>query len=348
MSSSMTDQPMPETASTPPPGITGTGLSAGAGFWAILLPVVAVLATVPLLSGGYATVLLIEVMIFGILATGLNFLLGNMGYVSFCQGAFLGCGAYFTAVATLFWGWPVWAAMAAAVAAAGLVALLIGMFVMRTRSIQFLLITLAFGEMFHTAAIKVRATGGDDGMRGIPRLDLSALGLEARDDSVFFVVVLVVFAAAMIALKLLTVSRFGRIVAGIRESETRMRSLGYETWGYRVAAFAVAGLFGGLAGALWAQYARFVNPELMTWQISGEALLMVIIGGTRNFFGPFLGALFFVLAKAWLATVTDAYLIVFGLLFVLVVAFLEGGISGLLGRFLRLGRRRAGRIGGEA
>lgn len=315
-------------------------------YWLIFLPLMALLLLAPAVTGEYFVTLLMQVLIFGIMVTGLNFLLGHMGQVSLGQAAFLGSGAYFTAAATLFWGWPVWLAMPTAVAATFALALLVGSLSVRTQSVQFLLITLAFGQMFHAAAEKTRVTGGDDGMVGIPRLDVSAFGLNSGGEITFFYVILAFFALTMIVLKAITISDYGRVIGGIRENEKRMRSLGYDTWGYKVLAFGIAGLFAGLAGSLWAQQAHYVNPQIMTWQISGEALLMVIIGGSRSFFGPFLGALFYVLAKAWLATITDAYLMVFGLLFVLVVAFLEGGISGFVNRRFRA-RRLSDRAAGE-
>lgn len=317
-----------------------------APFWMLLLTILALLLLTPLVTSQYFVILLTEALIFAVMVTGLNFLLGHLGLVSLGQAAFLGCGAYFTAVATLFWGWPVWLAMLTAVSATCLIALLVGSISVRTQSVQFLLITLAFGEMFHAAAGKIRVTGGDDGMNGIPRLDLSSLGLNADDATTFFYVVLAFFILTMITLKAITVSGYGRVVGGIRENEKRMRGLGYETWGYKVVAFAIAGLFAGLAGSLLVQNNHYINPQVMTWQISGEALLMAIIGGSRSFFGPFLGALFFVLAKAWLATVTDAYLMVLGLLFALVVAFFEGGISGFINRRI-LSLRRTPPAAGE-
>lgn len=301
-------------------------------FAVLLLAIFVIFAASPFVVNHYLITLLIEVLIFAILVTGLNFLLGHMGQVSLGHAAFLGTGAYATAICTMFFGWPVLLAMIASVAAAFVMALLVGLLSVRTKSVQFLLITLAFGQMFHAVAEKTRVTGGDDGMTGIPRIDLSAIGLPTGGDTGFLFVVLAAFAMTAVALRLLQVSTFGRIVGGIRENEKRMLALGYDTYRYKVITFAVSGLFAGLAGSLWVQHSYFVNPQVMTWQISGEALLMVIIGGSRSFFGPLIGAAFYVLAKAWLATITDSYLLFFGLLFVLVVAFLQGGVAGVISR----------------
>lgn len=207
---------------------------------------------------------------------------------------------------------------------------------MRTKGVQFLLITLAFGQMFHAVAEKARFTGGDDGMTNIPRIDLSALGLDADHDRVFYFFVLACFAVSMFILYRIVQSPFGRVLVGIRENEKRMQALGYTTFPYKALAFGISGMLAGLAGSLWVQHSFFVNPHIMTWQMSGEALLMVIIGGSQSFFGPFLGAAFYVLAKDFLSEITEAYLMFFGLLFVLVVAFFRGGLAGFA---LSLARR---------
>lgn len=302
----------------------------------------AVLLVLPLIVGDYYVSLLTEILIFAILVSGINLLLGYTGLVSLGHAAFLGIGAYVTAVAAALLGYPVWVGMIAAVAFGFVVSYLVGLLCVRTKAVQFLLITLAFGQMFYALAEKVRYTGGDDGITGIPRFDLGFLGLDSDNDRVFYFLVLVFFCLAMVLMRRLVVSPFGRVLVGIRENEKRMLAVGYNTYPYKALAFGLSGLLGGLAGSLWVQHGFFVNPQLMTWQMSGEALLMVIIGGSQAFYGPFLGAAFYVLAKNFLSDITDAYLLFFGLLFVLVVAFFHGGLAGVISKVADRLRRGSG------
>jgi branched-chain amino acid transport system permease protein len=290
----------------------------------------AVLAAAPFVLGAYQISLLTEILIFGILASGVNLMVGYTGLVSLGHAAFLGTGAYVTAIISLLWGYPVWIAMAAALIVSFLAAYAIGLLSVRTKGVQFLLITLAFGQLFHATVEKSRYTGGDDGLTRIPRLDLGFLGLDSGNDRVFYFLVLFLFAFALLFLRLVVQSPFGRVLVGIRENEKRVQAIGYNTTPYKALAFAFSGLLAGLAGCLWVQYGNFVNPHIMTWQMSGEALLMVIIGGAQAFFGPVLGAAFYVIGKSYLSNITDAYLVIFGLMFILVVAFFRGGIAGFL------------------
>ena len=191
-----------------------------------------------------------------------------------------------TAVATALLGYPVWVGMIAAVIVSLVVSYLVGLLCVRTKAVQFLLITLAFGQMFYALAEKTRYTGGDDGITGIPRFDLSFLGLDSDNDRVFYFLVLVFFCLAMLVLRRIVVSPFGRVLVGIRENEKRMLAVGYSTYPYKALAFGLSGVLGGLAGSLWVQHSFFVNPQLMTWQMSGETLLMVIIGGYEIFVSP--------------------------------------------------------------
>jgi branched-chain amino acid transport system permease protein len=239
-------------------------------------------------------------------------------------------------------GYPVWISMLAAVFLSFVISYGVGLLSVRTKAVQFLLITLAFGQMFHAIAEKTRVTGGDDGLTGIPRFDLSFIGLDTDHDRVFYFLVLFSFVVAMLILRRVVESPFGRVLVGIRENEKRMLAMGYSTFPYKALAFGISGMLAGLAGSLWVQHSFFVNPHMMTWQLSGEALLMVIIGGSQAFFGPLLGAAFYVLVKDILSSLTDAYLVIFGLMFVLVVAFFHGGLAGFATRLYERFRRNSG------
>ncbi|WP_133675580.1 branched-chain amino acid ABC transporter permease [Aquamicrobium defluvii] len=315
--------------------VPATGMDAdhrrNSRFWIMAATGLAGLLVAPLLLGSYPISLLTEVLILALLASGLNLLVGYTGLVSLGHAAFLGVGAYITAIATVLLGYPVWIGMIGAMLASLIIACLIGILSVRTRGVQFLLITLAFGQLLHAIAEKSRMTGGDDGMTGIPRLDLSLLGLNTHSDHTFYLTVLAFFVVTLIALRMVVESPFGRTLAGIRENEKRIMAIGYNPTPYKALAFAISGLVAGLAGSLWAQHAYFVNPHIMSWQMSGEVLFIVIIGGSQAFFGPLLGAAFYVLLKSFLSTLTDSYMMIFGIMFVLVVAFFKGGIAGFLG-----------------
>ena len=315
------------------------------GFIIVSLVGLVGLIVAPFFISEYMLSLLSEILIFGMLVSGVNLMLGYTGLVSLGHASFLGVGAYITAVGGFLLGYPVWISMLAAVVVSFMIAYAIGLLCVRTTGVQFLLITLAFGQMLHAVAEKARATGGDDGMTNIPRIDLGFVGLDADNDHVFYFFVLLLFVLSMILLRLVVESPFGRVLIGIRENEKRMIAVGYNTFPYKALAFGISGVMAGLAGSLWVQHSFFVNPHIMTWQMSGEALLMVIIGGSQAFFGPLLGAAFYVLAKDTLSGITDAYLVFFGLLFVLVVAFFQGGLAGFalkIARRLKMPGRKAG------
>jgi len=272
----------------------------------------------------------VEVMIAGIFASGINLLIGYTGLVSLGQAMFLGLGGYGIAVGTALLGWPLWVSAPITLVVVAMIAAAIGAICTRTRGVEFLLITLAFSQMFYGAAIKLRWTNGSDGMSGIPRPDLSQLGLSAHSPVVFYYYILTVSALALLLLWRIVNSPFGSVLIGIRENERRVMSMGYAVANYKIGAFALSAVICAVAGILQAQYTYFVNPDSMSWQVSGEGVLMVIIGGANVILGPFMGAAVFLLVKQALSLITDEYNLFFGIFFMLVVAFFRGGILGTL------------------
>lgn len=301
------------------------------------------LTLVPVLVADYGITLVTEILIAGVFVSGVNLLLGYTGLVPLGSAMFVGLGAYGYTVLAKFAGLPVPIAFFAAVVIVALLAILIGAICTRTREVEFLLITLAFCQMFYGAAVKSKPTGGTDGMTGVPRPDLAWLGLNADSATGFYVYVAVVSAFMLVALAVIVRSPFGSVLVGIRENEKRVEAMGYITVRYKIAAFVIAAAFAAVAGALTAQYSYFINPEAMTWQVGGEAVLMVIIGGRRHLLGGFVGAAVFILTKQALSAVTQDYLIFFGLFFMLVVVFLKDGALGLVENVRRHfnGERRA-------
>ena len=294
----------------------------------------AVICALPSFASGYAMTLAVEVMIAGVFASGINLLIGYTGLVSLGQAMFLGLGGYGIAVGTALLGWPLWVSAPITLVVVAMIAAAIGAICTRTRGVEFLLITLAFSQMFYGAAIKLRWTNGSDGMSGIPRPDLSQLGLSAHSPVVFYYYILTVSALALLLLWRIVNSPFGSVLIGIRENERRVMSMGYAVANYKIGAFALSAVFCAVAGILQAQYTYFVNPDSMSWQVSGEGVLMVIIGGTNVILGPFVGAAVFVVVKQALSLITDEYNLFFGIFFMLVVAFFRGGILGTLRRLI--------------
>ena len=290
----------------------------------------AVVCALPSFASGYAMTLAVEVMIAGVFASGINLLIGYTGLVSLGQAMFLGLGGYGIAVGTALLGWPLWVSAPITLVVVAMIAAAIGAICTRTRGVEFLLITLAFSQMFYGAAIKLRWTNGSDGMSGIPRPDLSQLGLSAHSPVVFYYYILTVSALALLLLWRIVNSPFGSVLIGIRENERRVMSMGYAVANYKIGAFALSAVICAVAGILQAQYTYFVNPDSMSWQVSGEGVLMVIIGGANVILGPFMGAAVFVVVKQALSLITDEYNLFFGIFFMLVVAFFRGGILGTL------------------
>jgi branched-chain amino acid transport system permease protein len=286
------------------------------------------LLLLPFLSGDYVLTLAIEVMIAGVFASGLNVLIGYTGLASAGHAMFYGLGGYGIGIGTAIYGWPLWVTVPATLACIALISTAVGAICTRTRGVEFLLITLAFSQMFFGAAVKLRLTNGTDGMAGIPRPDLAFLGVSADDPVVFYYYVACVAALAFVALALIVRSPFGSVLIAIRESERRAQAMGYAVGAYKIGAFGISGVVCSLAGVLQAQYTYFINPDSMSWQSSGEGILMVIIGGTGAILGPFVGAAVFVLVKQGLSLVTGEYNLFFGIFFMLVVAFFRGGVAG--------------------
>jgi branched-chain amino acid transport system permease protein len=304
----------------------------------LLVPLAAGVCALPSLASAYAVTLAVEVMIAGVFASGINLLTGYTGLVSLGQAMFLGLGGYGIAIGTALLGWPLWVSAPVTLVMVAVIAAAIGAICTRTRGIEFLLITLAFSQMFYGAAIKLRWTNGSDGMTGIPRPDLSQLGVSADSPAIFYYYVLVVSALALLLLWRIVNSPFGSVLVGIRENERRMMSMGYAVANYKIGSFALAAMVCAVAGILQSQYTYFVSPDSMSWQVSGEGVLMVIIGGANVILGPFVGAAVFIVVKQALSLITDEYNLFFGIFFMLVVAFFRGGVLGTVTTLI--GKRR--------
>ena len=284
-------------------------------------------------AGYYGQELIAEIAILAIFAMSLDLLVGYTGLVSLGHAAFLGIGAYATGILTVHMGWNVASSMAAGVIMAGLIAAIIGAFVVRLGGIFFIMITLALSQMFYAYFLKNREFGGDDGMPGIPRLDLEMFGLDASDPAIFAVFTVIVAAVVFVLLDLIMNSPFGRYLLAIHQNENRMRSLGAPIGLYKLAIFIVAGMVAGLAGSMQAQHMGFVSPDAMFWTVSGIVLIMVIVGGTGTLVGAVVGAAVVRMMSHELSSLTEYWMMYMGLFFIGIVLFAGDGIYGTLAKY---------------
>jgi branched-chain amino acid transport system permease protein len=299
---------------------------------AVMLAALAAVAILAPFSGPFVILLLAQILVLGIMAMSVDLLLGYTGLPSLGQAAYLGVGAYLTAILATKYGiglgWDFWLVIALGLLSGAATAALFGLFAIRASGVYFLMITLALGMCVWGLAYRWNSlTGGDNGinLRGRPKLGELAFS----NDLVFFYVTLGFFLASFFALRLLVSSPFGRSLVGIRERELRMRILGYNTWLHKYIAFVIAGAFGGLAGVLWAHLNGIVSPSDVILTTSVDALLMVVLGGPGTLVGGLIGATVVVLLREYLATIVQWWQYVLGAVYVLTILYLPGGIMGL-------------------
>jgi branched-chain amino acid transport system permease protein len=288
----------------------------------------------------YAVVLLTEVFIYAIFATSLNLLVGYLGLPSLGHGAFFGVGGYGVAILVARGGISsFWLCLGAALLGAATLSIAFGFLTIRTSGIFFLMLTFALAQLVWGVVWSWRPlTGGDDGLPGIVRPDLG-LPLYMRSEINFYYLILIFFAIAMFLLYRICRSPFGHVLQGIRESETRMQVLGYNTWKYKYACFVLAGTFGGLAGALKAYQDGFVSPLYASILTSGMAMLMCLVGGTGVFIGPAIGATVVWIIRSIVSSYTGYWSLVLGIILIIVVMFARQGIFGYLAEFRGVRRR---------
>ena len=292
------------------------------------------LAVLPLVVPPYYVELGTYALISAMLALSLQLLVGCTGLVSLGHAAFYGLAAYTVYLVTpASHGLSILVTLPLAMVVAGLAALVVGALSLRTRGFFFLMVTLAFGQMLFFLFHDTKLGGGTDGaFLARPVLSIFdwqlPLTRRQRPYAVYYVS-LVLLSAMYAGLVLVLRSLFGRVLEGIRVNERRMQALGFDTYRYKLAAFTVAGMLAGVAGHMWAMHRGFVNPELMGWHSSAEALLMILLGGLTTLHGPILGALAYTALGEVAQIVTERKLLVEGLVVLLVVIALPKGLSGI-------------------
>jgi branched-chain amino acid transport system permease protein len=304
----------------------------------LIVPVAAHLSDHP-----FTVTLMTKITIFAIAAAGLNIALGFGGLVSLGHAAFFGIGGYvcgilavnarsFTPVIT----WPIeiagttqmWVIWIAAIVVSGLAALIIGALSLRTSGVYFIMVTLAFAQMVFYLAVAWPAYGGEDGLSTILRNDFP--GLNTLVPIQFFAICYVALIAIMGATFALRRSHFGLALEGARQNPGRVASLGISPFRVRLLAFAISGMITGFAGALYVDLNRFVSPSMMSWQVSGELIVFLILGGIGRLSAPVVGAAIFFLFEFWLGGISDYWQFWLGIVLLMVVLFARGGVIGSL------------------
>jgi branched-chain amino acid transport system permease protein len=283
--------------------------------------------------GGY-TELATRIVVMGLAAMSLNFLLGFTGVLSFGHAAYFGLGAYGTAMAIKYWGVGSIPAIGLGVIVATIAAMIIGALIIKLRGVYFAMVTIAFGQVFYFIAFRWNAvTGGDDGLTGWRRLPINFGFAEldiVQNDRAFYYFALAIFAVCVAAMAVLLNSPFGRSLIAIRENERRARFLGVPIEFHVWLSFVISCLFVSAAGGLYALLNNFIDPRALRVDLSGNLVIMAVLGGMRSFWGPLIGAAIFVALQDYVSSQTQNWMSVIGLVFVLVVRFFPRGVLGML------------------
>jgi len=248
--------------------------------------------------------------------------------ISFGHAAYLGVGGYAVGVLAHYGVHDGFLQWGLAIGASALVALVIGAVSIRTSGVYFIMITLAFGQMAFFTASSLAPFGGDDGLTIAARNTLAGLPL-LRNERAFYYLVFVCLLGTYLFCRALVGSRFGRVVRGAKENPVRMATIGFDVYRFRLATYVIAGALAGLSGFLLANATEFVSPAYMSWQRSGELIVMVLLGGLGSLDGAIIGAAAYLLTEEWLSGVTEHWKVIFGPVLVLVVLFARGGLIGL-------------------
>ena len=310
------------------------------GFPAATLPAVIflVLALLPVLTsitgGSYLMSLGSRVMIFAIAAVALDLLVGYAALISFGHAAYIGLGAYAVGILAAYGLTDALVSLPVALSVCAVYAFLTGLVCLRTKGVYFIMITLAFGQMAFFTASSLAPFGGDDGLTIASRNTLAGFPI-LRNERVFYYVVFLCLLGTYLLCRALVASRFGRVVRAAKENPVRVSTLGFDVYRFQLATYVIAGALAGLSGFLLANAAEFVSPAYMSWQRSGELIVMVLLGGLGSLDGAMIGAAVYLLTEEWLSAFTENWKVIFGPVLVLIVLFARGGLLGLTSALAR-------------
>ena len=277
--------------------------------------------------------LALNILIFGLYAVGFNLLFGYTGLLSFGHAAFFGVGSYLAGITIVHFGWPWWAAIVAGTVASGVVGLLIGFLAIRTRGIYFSMVTLALGQIVYYAFYKAeRWTGGENGLRGVTVEQINVLGMQLDfvNPLTKYYVLYVFVALALWLVSRILASPFGAVIESIRENENRTAACGYDVARAKLLIFTLSAVICGLAGALRALHLSIVPIDSLHYLLSGQAVMMCLLGGMGTFFGPFVGAAVFLYLEDVATSFTTHWMAIVGVVFMVFVLFFPRGIWGTL------------------
>jgi len=301
--------------------------------WVILL--LALLAAFPPVAALFGQEFYVSfatrLMVFALVASSLNLILGFGGMVSLGHAAYFGAGAYTVAILMHHGCASAWVSWPAAIAVGALLSLLIGLVCLRTRGVYFIMITLAFAQMTYYIFVSLRSYGGDDGL-ALPQRSVLGAGLDLSSDTAFYYVVLALCCATLFLMHRLVNARFGRVLQGIRENETRMQAVGYPVFRYKLACFVIAGAIAALGGALFANQNYMASPSQLHWMQSGTLMVMVLVGGMGYFLGGVIGAVTLLALEEILTAYTPHWPLALGFVLLAIVLYVPDGLASLFSR----------------
>jgi branched-chain amino acid transport system permease protein len=275
------------------------------------------------------TELATEILIFALLAVAFNLMLGYAGLLSFCHASLFASGAYTMGILLVRFDINIFLGMLFAAVVSALIALIIGWVAIRRHGIYFAMLTLAFNEVIYFTIFELKdLTGGDDGLRGVfrPDVGLGPLSFSIQEPMTFYFFVLVIVVLSILVIRRITDSPFGSVFLAIRENENRAESVGYKVRDYKIVAFVVSGFFSGIAGALFCMQIKYVALSYCHWSLSGEVVMMSLVGGLGSLYGPIIGAALVTVMQDFFSTIWDRWLLILGAVFVIFVMFFQGGV----------------------
>jgi branched-chain amino acid transport system permease protein len=276
-----------------------------------------------------------QALCFALFACAFNLLIGYVGLLSFGHALYFGWASYISAHAAKVWGLPPELAILTGTAAAAGLGLIAGSLAIRRQGIYFAMITLALAQMMYFVALRMKFTGGEDGIQAVPRGTLFGL-FDLRNDMTMYVFVLAVFLSGMFLIHRIIHSPFGEVLKAIRENETRAISLGYKTDRYKLLAFVLSATLAGLAGSTKAILLQIASLTDVNWPMSGEVVLMSLVGGLGTIFGPVVGSFVILAMQYKLAFLGEWVLVIQGVIFVACVLLFRRGIIGELANKLHI------------
>lgn len=285
-------------------------------------------------------VFLMKVLCFALFACAFNLLIGYVGLLSFGHAMFFGFSAYVAGHAIKVWGWPTEAGLLLAMATAALMGLVVGLIAIRRQGIYFAMVTLALSQMVFFFCVQSKFTGGEDGIQAIPRRAIFGV-IDIQNDLTLYYVVLAVFLAGFLIIQRAIHSPFGQVLKAIRENEPRAISLGYRVDQYKLLAFVISAALAGLAGAMKAVVFQLASLTDVQWQMSGEVVLMTLVGGMGTVLGPVAGAAIIIAMQNYLKGLGEWVLVIQGAIFVVTVLVFRRGVVGEVAALFRNAREKA-------